>query len=71
MDSFSRNVNFNKWRAARYQNVMDRIKSHKPYDIAGFSWIVWDALTKFADLLDADAAALAELDAGQEDTNAH
>lgn len=58
--SFSRNVNFNKWRAARYPDVMRRIKSHEPYDIAGFSWRVWDALTTLADVLD----AVRELDAG-------
>ena len=58
-ESLTKHFNIRRDRVPRFENVMPRIRAHYPYQEAGLSWIVMDALEAFADSLDAKAAAVA------------
>ena len=62
LESIRQTFNVRKDKRPAYEANMTRIRRHYPYSEEGASksWIVLDALGAFADLLDANAAALAE-----------
>ena len=62
-ESQTKHFNIRRDRVPRFQAVMPRIRAHYPYQEAGLSWIVMDALEAFADRLDSNAASKAKLDA--------
>ena len=52
-DSFSKSINFRQDRAAKFPDLMRRIRSHDPFAKAGLTWVVWEGLECLADVLDA------------------
>ena len=50
--SFSKSINFRKDRAAKFPDLMRRIRSHEPFMEAGLTWVVWEGLECLADVLD-------------------
>jgi predicted RNA-binding Zn-ribbon protein involved in translation (DUF1610 family) len=55
--ALTKHFNIRRDRVPRFETVMPRIRAHYPYQEAGLSWILMDALEAFADLLDARAAS--------------
>ena len=62
LESIRETFHVRKDKRPKYEANMARIRKHWPYSEKGASksWVVLDALAAFADLLDANAAALAE-----------
>ena len=55
-EALTKHFNIHRDRVPRFDAVMPRIRAHYPYEEAGLSWIVMDALEAFADFLDAKEA---------------